>query len=242
MMNRYPLLVLGTLAVLVFSPASPADEPAVEEEGTPVVFNGRSFSMFPIKVQPVLMNLCARCHCHKEHESAFKLRRVREGYADPQSAGRNARAVARFLNPENPGASEFLKKTVTAHGGAKDPSLSSRNHPAFKNLEYWAYWAMSPEGSLVALVPQVQPKPEIVAVSALRKVEAAPVPAPETGVAPALPKPADSGAMSDPMNPQEPRRLPPVSSSSVEAPTDEQAPKRNPDDPFDPAEFNTLGR
>ncbi|MCZ2343442.1 MAG: hypothetical protein LC104_16860 [Bacteroidales bacterium] len=241
-MKSFAFMLLGTIVLFTPLSARAADPGDVEDTETPVVFNGRSFPMFPVKIQPVLMNLCARCHCRVEHESAFKLRRVREGYADPQSAGRNARTVVRFLSAENPGASVFLQKAVTAHGGAKDPPLNSRNHPAFKNLEYWAYWAMSPEGSPVAVVPRPQPSapPTIRTASATQPAE------------PRLP-PVDAQAT----DPAEPQRLPPVSASTVstastapvplpatspQSPGDTPTQKRNPDDLFDPAEFNNQGR
>ncbi len=92
---------------------------------------------FAARVQPVLMNLCAKCHAKPDHPGEFKLARVPEGYADPEASRRNAEAAARFVTRGDPAASPLLAKAVTAHGGQRQPALPDRAHPAYRNLELW---------------------------------------------------------------------------------------------------------
>jgi len=122
----------------------PAPLAAVEAIPT---FNGESAKMFATRVQPVLNNLCASCHARADGKSAFKLKRVEEGYANPQAAEFNIRAAARQLNKSNPAASPLLEKAVTAHGTAKEPPMRGKNLPPYKVLELWAHWAVLAEGS-----------------------------------------------------------------------------------------------
>lgn len=187
-------------------------------------YNSRSLPIFSAKVQPVLMNLCARCHCHPEHESSFKLRRVRPGFADPQAAAINLPVAVRFLDPQDLASSPLLTMTLTAHGGLKEPPLQSRTHPAFKNLEYWASLAVSPDGSAVAVVPTIKPI-AIVPVAAAKPIEPTPIAPADTPKVPAS---------------DEPMRLPMLTTSTLIDPASARDPKPNPNDPFDPAVFNTL--
>ena len=228
-----PSYLLGPVLVAVTMGQGISQTPDTNESsdvGPPVVFNGRSFPMFASKVQPVLMNLCARCHCSPDHESGFKLSRVREGYANTQVTGRNVREAVRYLTPDNPAASPLLFKAVTAHGGPKDPPLHSRTHPAFQNLSYWAFWAVSPEGSPVAVAPR--PKPVVRMVAATTPVVT------EERVPAAVVEPMPAAE-----EPGEPRKLPPLPPAIPVSPTPstpQQPAKPNPQDPFDPAAFNGM--
>ena len=230
-----PSYLLGPVLVAVVAGQGIAQTPVIDEPsdvGPPVVFNGRSFAMFTAKVQPVLMNLCSRCHCRPDHESGFKLSRVREGYADTQASGRNVRAAVRYLTAADPASSPLLLKAVTAHGGPKDPPLHSREHPAFKNLAYWAFWAVSPEGSPVAVAPR--PRPTVVMAAAAEPSvfeERVPKAAPRVD----SPEPVPAAG-----EPGEPRKLPPLPPAVPVSPSPQRPAKPNPDDPFDPAAFNGM--
>jgi hypothetical protein len=114
---------------------------------------------FAAKVQPVLMNLCAKCHAKPDHPGEFKLARVPDGYADPEASGRNAREAARFVTRGDPSASPLLAKAVTAHGGQREPALPNRMHPACNNLEQWARGAAGPEASPAPAKPAAPANP-----------------------------------------------------------------------------------
>jgi hypothetical protein len=119
-------------------------------------FNPESAKMFAAQVQPILTNRCADCHARKDHGSGFVLRAIEPGINDPQGADANLRAAARWLTPADPHTSPFLTKATTAHGKAKDPPLAA-DHPAYKYLELWAFWACGPDGSAA---PTVIPPPK----------------------------------------------------------------------------------
>jgi hypothetical protein len=128
---------------------------------TVAVFNGESAKMFATKVQPVLANLCANCHARADLSTNFKLRRIDEGYANPQATEFNLRAAARQLNRSNPAASPLLVKAVTPHGTAKEPPLRGKQLPPYKVLELWVHWAVLNEGSPMptSLTPAVVRSP-----------------------------------------------------------------------------------
>lgn len=148
----------------------------------PDALNSAAYPLFAAKVQPILTNLCARCHCAPASVGAFVLERVPHGYADPEATRRNARAAARVVDTKEPAASKLLTMAVTAHGDLRDPPVPSRGHPAFRNLEIWVHWAAAPEGSTVPLViPAQGGKSEITRTAMLGEVK------PETPPRPTAP-------------------------------------------------------
>jgi hypothetical protein len=162
-------------------------------------FNPESAKMFAAKVQPILTNRCADCHARKGHSSGFVLRAIEPGINDPQGADANLRAAAKWLTPTDPHASPFLTKATTAHGKAKDPPLAA-DHPAYKHLELWAFWACGPDGSAAPVV--IPPPKEATAVEpkAAEPTKttgfAVKADTPSTAVAPATPP-----ASADPFDP-----------------------------------------
>lgn len=141
-----------------------ARTPVAAKPAQPGELNAAAMRAFPTTVQPVLMNVCASCHAKTEYEGDFKLIRVPEGYANPDATDRNAKTVGRFVTRDDPSASPFLAKMITAHGGQRKAPLSDRTHPAFKNLELWAHWASGRDGSAMpTTVPIVKVKPAVAA-------------------------------------------------------------------------------
>ncbi|MFO0850378.1 MAG: hypothetical protein U0871_17730 [Gemmataceae bacterium] len=154
--------------------------------------NPAAFPFFAARVQPVLMNLCARCHARPDHPGEFKLGRAPEGYANPDESQRNARAAALFLDRADPGNSPLLRFALAAHGGQRAPAFADRLHPAFKSRRAWAHWAAGPDGSAA---PAVIPPPGAPKAVAVLTPAAAPVPAKPTP----FPTPAPPAA--DPVDP-----------------------------------------
>lgn len=145
-------LALVTLTALGFS------EPVADEPD--VAIHPAAARTFPAKVQPVLMNLCANCHCRPDHASGFKLSRVSDGYGDAQATNRNLRAAAAFVRPDNPALSPLLVKASSPHGGSKDPPILGRGLPAFKNLEAWARFARLGDATAVKQAATLTPLPQ----------------------------------------------------------------------------------
>jgi hypothetical protein len=162
--------------------AAPTPTPAVAEPEPEVA--PEAAATFPARVQPVLANLCMDCHARPDYAGCFKLAKLTAGYdAGPQATRQNLRAVAAQLRKDNPGASPFLVKAATPHGGMKEPAFAGRHAGALRALEAWVYAAV---GSQPA--PAANPAPPPAATPAT----AAPVnplpPAPATGL-PAVPAP-----------------------------------------------------
>jgi hypothetical protein len=165
-----------------------AADPVTTEADLPI--HPEAARVFPAQVQPVLMNLCARCHCRPDHPGGFKLARVADGYSNEQATSRNLRAAAVFVRADQPALSPLLVKAVSPHGGMKDPPLHSRGHPAFRNLDQWASRA---------LIPTAAPSKPTTIVQAGATVPAEPAaPAP---LPPAETKPAAKPNANDPFDP-----------------------------------------
>lgn len=141
-------------------------------------YNSAALRAFPAKVQPVVMNLCADCHGKPDHPGEFKLVRVPAGYAHPEASHRNAKEVAKFVTRDDPSASLLLVKAVTAHGGQRAPAFYNQSHPAYRNLELWAHWAVGPEGSPM---PEAVPMRKPTGMTAQQAPMNA-IPAPVTGL------------------------------------------------------------
>ncbi len=209
----------SNLALLKSSaPAAPAiivPAAAVAPVEVAPAFNGESSKIFATKVHAILMNACAGCHARADCAGTYKLKRVDEGFANAAGIERNLMATVKQLDRTDPGASPFLAKAIAAHGKGKDAPLHSANHPAYKWLEVWAYWASLPEGS---------PMPTSIPVAVAKRAE------------PAAPVQLTAAVV----KPEEPAKLPtlPMAKSfAVEAKPAETG-RANADDPFDPAAFN----
>jgi hypothetical protein len=186
-----------------------APEPAESEPAVDV--NPESFSVFVTKVQPLLMNACASCHC-SERGGAFKLTRTESNYGDRRATQVNLAAASAFLNRDQPSASPILSRAVSIHGDSARPPLRDRQAPAYKHLEEWARLATGkPFAPALTASPASLPG-EIVA-----------------GAQPLHPEPSAKD--------KEPKDSPPV---VVPAKATEPAPspKTEPSDPFDPVQFN----
>lgn len=190
---------------------------------------------FTPMVQPILMNACAKCHAHKDHQGAMVLEWVREGYADPAATRANLAAVIPYLNPDNPVQSPLLMRALVEHGGGKTPPIPDRAHPAYRNLETWVLGAIPPRPPM----PQ-RPEPTPTPVLPVAAMPTAPVPVTPVGFA------VDASTSSDkPMTTEKPEapgidpKAPQVPGEVAPATTAQPAlPRVNPDDPFDPAIFN----
>jgi hypothetical protein len=162
---------------------------AAEGKVAPPVVGGSNPAAFPFfaaRVQPVLMNLCGRCHARPDHPGGFRLSRTPDGYANPEETQRNARSAAPFLDRGDAGGSQLLRYALAAHGGQKVPAFADRSHPAFNSLEVWVHWAAGPDGSpMPAVIPPPgarTPTPVTPArMPAPSKPAAFPTPAPPPG-------------------------------------------------------------
>jgi hypothetical protein len=228
-------------------PAGPAPVAIAPVADVAPVYNGESTRMFATKVQPILNNLCANCHAKVDYAGAFKMTRMDEGFANPQATEKNQRAALKQLNSENPGQSPLLLKTLTAHGPMKEAPLKLRQLPPFKMLEYWAYWAMAPQGAMGPKpIPVAPPAPmgnSPFAAGAANTEGLSPFAAKETKTSneppPAIVPVGETVAhLTNGTKSDSPLPLPAAIAEPFKPMGIPATPPLDPNDPFDPAAFN----
>lgn len=116
----------------VTTPAPAAKLPAIDS--SPVDVKPESYSLFVGKVQPILMNLCAKCHAG---ESAGSFRLVHADSTNILGTQSNLKMVSTFVNKDQPAESLLLLRATSVHGQSGRPPLKDRQAPAFKHLEDW---------------------------------------------------------------------------------------------------------
>lgn len=185
----------------------------VAADAAPIDVNPESIGLFVTKVQPILMNACAKCHTGT-YDGKFKLAEARTP-GNSKALHANLAAVSAAIDRQETGASPLLVKAVAVHGEAAAPPLKDRQTAAYKYLEDWVRLAT---GSAITS------KPAPAALPAAVVADAQP-----------LPPPRGLGFATDP-------DVKPVVAKPADVPPAPEAPKApakpNPSDPFDPAIFN----
>ncbi|HEY7311367.1 MAG TPA: hypothetical protein VH643_18545 [Gemmataceae bacterium] len=118
-------------------PAAPVGPPPVVEEPPPIEVTTESLSLFVTRVQPILMNTCARCHA-TGRGGKFHLTQVfGDGIGNRRTLERNLAAVLAQVNLTQPEASVLLAKAVSDHAHAGQAPLRGRQAAPYRTLERW---------------------------------------------------------------------------------------------------------
>jgi hypothetical protein len=119
------------------TPAVPAPRPR-EPEGPPpnIDLTAECLGTFVTRVEPVLMNACARCHT-QEHTGAFRLMHSYDGLTDRKGLQQNLAAVLAQVNFAQPQLSPLLTKAVSDHARIGQAPLRGRQVAAYHLLEEW---------------------------------------------------------------------------------------------------------
>jgi hypothetical protein len=198
-------------------PAPVAPQPQTAASPLPETdVNPEAFNRFCRRVQPILMNVCARCHA-SGRGGAFQLTWVHEsGLANRKATLQNLAAVLAQVSADHPAASPLLTRAITVHGDCKLPPLQGRTMAAYHTLEEWV--------RLVA--PDLPAEPAF----------------PVAAVAPALPDPP-AAPEEERADPEEPPSNFAAPATVEEAMPPEPPPKpAAPIDEFDPEIFNRQMR
>jgi hypothetical protein len=108
----------------------PADSPPIE-------VTTESLGTFATRVQPILMNACARCHA-TGHGGNFHLTQVFEaGISNRRTLERNLAAVLAEVDVNQPETSRLLIKAVSDHAHTGQAPLRDRQCPPYRTLESW---------------------------------------------------------------------------------------------------------
>jgi hypothetical protein len=115
---------------------TPTPTPLPVSEPPPVEVSAEALKRFTTRVQPLLMNACAKCHAGPT-AAAFKLQRVYPGDPNHRTATYwNLAATAVHIDSANLNASKLLTLAATVHGGESTPLV--RDRAPYKTLEDWA--------------------------------------------------------------------------------------------------------
>ncbi len=195
----------------------PTESKAPTPARAPIELASGSAVAFAARIQPILANQCAGCHAAKDYTGEFKLGRVAEGFANPETAAANLKVVASQLRADSPANSPLLTYALAAHGGQKRPAFPNRDAIAFRHLEAWVIESLPKADATKGFA--TAPKPE-----AKRELAEPPMTLPGAVV----------GTLGRPTVAPAPMPVAPAPAPAMTLP----APKANPADPFDPAEFN----
>ena len=120
--------------------ASPVKEPPAPR----VEVTSDSATQFAVRVQPILMNACVKCH-NSGRGGRFQLTNISgAGLADRRTMEKNLSAVLDQINTVEPRLSKLLTKSVSIHGRdmVQAPLLTGRDGVAYRTLEHWVRWTV----------------------------------------------------------------------------------------------------
>lgn len=214
----------------------PAERPPEEEELPPIEVTTKSLSLFVTRVQPILMNTCARCHA-TGRGGKFRLTQVfGDGIGNRRTLERNLAAVLAQVNLNQPEASILLAKAISDHAHIGQAPLRGRETTPYRTLERWVKLT-------VANNPHLRDAPPTADAAPSPPVAAAP-PAPVAEHPPAATKTssewgAEARPPASPVTPAPPPSSPkPVPVSNPVAAPKPSPPPATPADPYDPEIFN----
>lgn len=228
------------------SAASAPLQPVKHEElAVPsLTVSDETLGAFACRVQPILMNACARCHS-SDKGGAFRLAHAYEiGIGDRRITQYNLAATLAQVNPRQPEASLLLVRSVSVHGPMTQAPLRSRQTHAFRTLEEWIRKTIDDNPQLREMAASPTPPPVEKPVVIVPAVQRAPVhentpwgidaPQPQ---APTPPAGAPAGAVPPAAAPAAP---PPQPQGVPPRLFPEQMPTSSPahEDPYDPEPFN----
>lgn len=108
-----------------------------QDELPPVEVTTESLGLFVTRVQPILMNTCARCHA-TGHGGKFHLGQVYEdSIANRRTMERNLSAVLAQVNLDQPEASRLLTKSISDHARTGQAPLRDHQAAPYRTLEMW---------------------------------------------------------------------------------------------------------
>lgn len=182
----------------------------------------KSLAMFSSRVQPTLMNACARCHA-ADKNIPFRLFRVTETNFRNALQNNLVSALAQ-IDMESPELSPLLSKAVSLHGGCNQPPLNGRDSVAFQTMRAWV-------GQVLESNPHLRAQRNRSVARARQVPDDEPTPMPnEAPVARAMPNNLPS-VTTEPLT-----QAAPVQVSRDPAPAVAAAPL----DPYDPGAFNKM--
>jgi hypothetical protein len=212
--------VVPELPLVPVAPAKSENDPILVE------VSPESLGLFVTKVQPILINACAKCHSG-DYNGKFKLN-VAMTQNNKKAMQVNLAAVSALIDRQQLASSPLLTRAVSVHGNSGVPPLKDRQTAAYKHLDDWVHLATGQP-----LTPSAPPAalPAAIAADSLPLLPPGPPARPNSFASDPSVKPAAAttkpGDVPLPVMPKEPESEPD---------------KPKPGDPFDPAIFNQTNK
>src|SRR6266851_1500062 len=217
---RDEMKAFAAFTPVAVGPMSPAATKKPDTEPMAVDVSPESLGLFATKVQPILMNACAKCH-GGEYTGKFKLNQALSS-SNKQAMQANLAAVSAAIDRQQPASSLLLAKAVSVHGDSGTPPLKDRQTAAYKHLSDWVRLAAGNP-------PMTNPQPASLPASVI--ADAIPL---APGASPMRQNSFASDADVKPAaTPAKPTDAPPLMPKPPDADLKEPA-KPKPGDPFDP--------
>ena len=103
----------------------------------PIEVTTESLGLFATRVQPILMNTCARCHATGKGGNFHLIQVFEDGMSNRRTLERNLAAVLAEVNVNQPEASQLLIKAVSDHAHTGQAPLRDRQAAPYRTLENW---------------------------------------------------------------------------------------------------------
>jgi len=117
--------------------ASAPASPSAAVEPPPIEVTAESLGLFATRVQPILMNTCARCHATGKGGSFHLTQVFGDGISSRRTLERNLAAVLAEIDINQPEASPLLLKAVSDHAHIGQAPLRDRQAAPYRTLENW---------------------------------------------------------------------------------------------------------
>ena len=203
---------------------APQEDRVTAKPMPPVEVTTECLGLFATRVQPILMNTCARCHA-TGRGGKFRLTQVYDDSPGNRSTlEQNLAAVLAEINLNQPEASRLLTKAVSDHAHTGQAPIKDRKDTPYRTLEKWVKLTVESNPQL----RDIQPASEKTAPSAAPEKRPAAVESKTAWGADA--RPLESAGVPAPPGPV------PVSRTTPSSPPP-PAPA-TPADPYDPEPFN----
>jgi hypothetical protein len=196
-------------------PTAPLPPPLPVDKLPPIEVTTESLGQFATRVQPILMNTCARCHA-TGRGGKFQLKQVYEdGLGNRRTLEQNLAAVLREVNLNQPEMSRLLTKAVSDHAHTGQAPLRDRQAAPYRTLETWIKLTVTNNPHLRELLPSAPALPA-----------STPVPPPPAVERRGSQETSEWGADTHPVASPTPPTTTPTTSTPA------------PPDPYDPEPFN----
>jgi hypothetical protein len=134
-------------------PLTPPATQAADDRLPPVEVTSESLGVFATRVQPILMNTCARCHATGRGGKFHLTQAYQDSISNRRTLERNLSAVLAEINLQQPEASRLLSKALSDHAHTGQAPLRDRQSAPYRTLESWVKLTVANNPHLLDALP-----------------------------------------------------------------------------------------